>query len=211
MRRTLPFLLLLLPALASAVPANTPSPRNRSGVSDETRDGSAASVSIRLSATVVGTTAISVRGVHDTNLVVGPRGNGFIRLGTVSSEGIAPRTGNAIERSDDGGAFYVADLRVHTRFSGGVDGELSVSSSGTSSDNVEFRFACSRVPEGAYRRAHSGAVPGTFALENSATTCSGREGEEGATPLQLVMHVPDGARSGRVSGHYVLTAAPELM
>ena len=132
-----------------------------------------------------------------------------MNLGPVSSEGRRPLTGRVIERADDGGAFYVADLRAQTRFSGGFDGELHVSSAGPVSDNVTFGFSCSRLSDGVFRRSRSEVVNGAFALESASTRCD-NEGDE-QTPISLVLHVPDQAQRGRVSATYVLTAAPELL
>jgi hypothetical protein len=137
----------------------------------------------------------------------GRRGTGFVNLGPVSSEGRRPLTGRVIERADDAGAFYVADLHAQTRFSGGVEGELHISSAGAVDDNVTFGFSCSRLSDGVFRGSRSPVADGAFALGATSTSCDGGE----QTPLSLVLHVPDQAQQGRVSATYVLTAAPELL
>ncbi len=206
MRRTL-LITLFAPGLALAVPRDSINPRGQSGVSASSDGSSSASVSVRLSATVVGTTSIRISGVGDTHMTPGRRGTGFVNLGPVNSEGRRPLTGRVIERADDGGAFYVADLHAQTRFSGGVGGELHISSSGTVSDDVTFGFSCSRLSDGVFRRSQSAVATGAFALERTSTSCDGGE----QTPVSLVLHVPDQAQQGRVSATYVLTAAPELL
>jgi len=196
---------VLMPILASAAPHGDERPRGVSAQSDGT---SAASVTIVLSARVVGTSSIGVRGYRNTDVAQGPRGTGFIRLGKVDSEGRRPETGRAIERRDDQGAFYVADVRARTRFSGGVRGELHVSGGREVAGDVDFRWVCGNLPESVYRFASSADAPGTHDLGSAEGACS-HPGNE--VPVQLVMHVPDGAQPGDVAGTYVFTAAPELM
>ncbi|MFT6376838.1 MAG: hypothetical protein ACJARS_003497, partial [bacterium] len=184
-------------------------PRGQHGVSASADGTSSASVSVRLSATVVGTTSIRVSGAGETRITPGRRGTGFVNLGLVNSEGRRPLTGRVIERADDGGAFYVADLRAQTRFSGGIAGELHISSSGAVSDEVTFGFSCSRLSDNVFRRARTGVADGAYALDARSTSCDGDGREQ--TPVSLVLHVPDRARPGRMSATYVLTAAPELL
>jgi hypothetical protein len=206
MRRTL-LIALIVPSLALAVPRDSPNPRGQQGISATSDGSSSASVSVRLSATVVATTSIQISGVGDTHVTPGRRGTGFVNLGPVSSEGRRPLTGRVIERADDAGAFYVADLRAQTRFSGGVDGELHISSAGEVDDNVTFGFSCARLSDGVFRRSRSPVATGAFALDATSTRCDGGE----QTPVSLVLHVPDQAQQGRMSATYVLTAAPELL
>lgn len=208
MRRLL-VLSFLVPSLAVAVPGDGEGARRGRAISASSDGTSSASVTVRLSATVVGTTSIQVAGVRDTVVTPGRRGTGFVNLGPVSSEGRRPLTGRVIERADDGGAFYVADLQAQTRFSGGMAGELHISSNGRMSEEVTFGFSCTRLSDGVFRRSRSAVANGALPLQVASTRCDGAGSDE--TPVSLVLHVPDQAASGRVSATYVLTAAPELL
>ena len=207
MRHLIVAIALLAPSLALAGPASG-SRGNHGGVSSESRDGSAASVTIRLSATVVGTTRLSVQGAKNTTVASGIRGTGFIRLGEVDSEGRRPETGHVIERRDDQGAFYIADVRAETGFSGGVNGQLYVSGSNIDGSDVDFRWVCGDLPDSVYRFASSADAPGTNGLSGDSEACDPRGAH---VPVQLVLHVPDGAAHGDVGANYVFTAAAELM
>jgi hypothetical protein len=191
-------------------PTSSPNPRGRSYVEDGGEES--ASVTIRLTANVVATSWLRISERGDTDMTVHQNGKtGTIHFGNVNSEGLEPHNGHVVERRDDKGAFYVADLLAEVRITGGVQGELSVAPGGAPDvAGLDFRFACGEVSESAYRGARSSNVAGTFSLEEGGT-CAEPIPNRGSRPLELAMHVGDNARGGSYVGTYVITLTPDIL